>query len=64
MSLTGKWSGYYEYGLGYSLPEFGERVDFQLDITEIDGTIHGKIEEGSSSLAVKEESRIEGFHRQ
>lgn len=26
MNLVGKWEGYYEYGEGYALPQFGERV--------------------------------------
>ena len=37
MNLTGKWQGFYEYGSGYDLPYFGQRVNIIASITDVNG---------------------------
>lgn len=32
MNIKGDWRGYYEYGVGYLLPLFGERSDFEITL--------------------------------
>ena len=61
MDLSGNWQGFYEYGLGYELPFFGQRVTFKTTITDINGSFTGEIEEDNSEFSVQLKSSIKGF---
>lgn len=61
MNLTGKWQGFYEYGLGYELPFFGQRVKIKTIITDVNGSFTGEIEEELSEFSVQLKSSIKGF---
>ena len=62
MNIKGKWKGYYEYGEGYFLPYFGEKVEFEVDFYSDNGVnIEGKIHEIPSEFSVKEDSILKGF---
>ena len=61
MNLTGKWQGFYEYGSGYDLPYFGQRVNIIASITDVNGSFTGEIEEDGSVFSVKLEATIQGF---
>ena len=52
MNLTGNWQGFYEYGLGYELPFFGQRVKINAMITDVNGSFTGEIEEEISEFSV------------
>ena len=45
MNLSGNWQGFYEYGSGYELPYFGQRVNIKACITDVNGSFTGEIEE-------------------
>ncbi|MEM6802393.1 MAG: hypothetical protein AAF696_13375 [Bacteroidota bacterium] len=61
MEIQGKWEGYYEYGLGYSLPHFGERIKMQLSIRGDAEEFEGEIEEEPSEFSVPHTSTLTGF---
>ena len=61
MNLTGNWQGFYEYGLGYELPFFGQRVKINAMITDVNGSFTGEIEEEISEFSVQLKSSIKGF---
>ena len=61
MNLTGNWQGFYEYGSGYELPYFGQRVNIKASITDLNGSFTGEIEEDGSVFSVKLEATIQGF---
>lgn len=61
MDLSGNWQGFYEYGLGYELPFFGQRVSFKTTINDINGSFTGEIEEDNSEFSVQHKSSIKGF---
>jgi hypothetical protein len=61
MNLTGNWQGFYEYGLGYELPFFGQRVKIKSTITDVNGSFTGEIEEEISEFSVHLKSSIKGF---
>ena len=61
MNLTGKWQGFYEYGSGYDLPYFGQRVNIKASITDTNGSFTGEIKEDVSVFSVKLEATIKGF---
>ena len=61
MNLTGNWQGFYEYGLGYELPFFGQRVKIKTTITDVNGSFTGEIEEELSEFSVQLKSSIKGF---
>lgn len=42
--LTGKWSGYYEYGPQYTRQK-GQRVSFTMDLVSVDGELQGTARE-------------------
>lgn len=60
MEITGTYDGFYEYGPGYLLPEFGKCVQFQVEITEENGTITGKVKEEESEFSVHHPAEIKG----
>lgn len=61
MNLTGNWQGFYEYGSGYDLPYFGQRVHIKASITDVNGSFTGEIVEDGSVFSVKLEATIKGF---
>jgi hypothetical protein len=61
MNLTGNWQGFYEYGLGYELPFFGQRVKINAMITDVNGSFTGEIEEEISEFSVHLKSALKGF---
>ena len=61
MNLTGNWHGFYEYGSGYDLPYFGQRVNIKALITDINGSFTGKIEEDDSVFSTKLNATIKGI---
>ena len=61
MNLTGNWQGFYEYGSGYDLPHFGQRVNIKASIIDINGSFTGEIKEDSSVFSTKLEATIKGF---
>jgi len=61
MNLTGEWQGFYEYGSGYELPYFGQRVHIKASIIDSNGSFTGEIVEDGSVFSVKLEATIKGF---
>jgi hypothetical protein len=61
MNLTGNWQGFYEYGSGYDLPYFGQRVNIKATITDSNGSFTGEIGEDGSVFSVKLDATIKGF---
>ena len=61
MNLTGNWQGFYEYGSGYNLPYFGQRVHIKVSITDMNGSFTGEIEEDVSVFSTKLGSTVKGF---
>jgi hypothetical protein len=59
--LSGKWVGYYEYGLGYDLPYFGQRVKYQIEVTFEDDNIIGTASEEKSEYSVDSKATIKGY---
>ncbi len=61
MDINGKWVGYYQYGVGYDLPFFGERVEIQVVFSlDSEGNISGSMTEtGPYSVPLK--SSLKGF---
>lgn len=61
MNLTGKQQGFYEYGSGYDLPYFGQRVNIIASITDVNGSFTGEIKEDDSEFSTKLNANIKGF---
>ena len=62
MELAGTWIGYYEYGAGYVLPQFGERVKTTFHISGTPDDFEGFSEEDQSNeLAVPHKGTLKGF---
>ena len=61
MKMEGDWIGFYEYGAGYLLPYFGQRVNFRLSLTDTEDGFEGTSIEDDSKFAIKEISKISGF---
>ena len=61
MNLTSNWQGFYEYGSGYDLPYFGQRVNIKASITDVNGSFTGEIEEDDSVFSTKLNATIKGF---
>jgi len=64
MKVTGTWEGYYEYGAGYILPFFAQRVKIIVRIQEHDGSFTGTSDEEESQFSVPYQSIIKGFRDQ
>jgi hypothetical protein len=62
MNISGKWKGYYEFGEGYMLPYFGEKVEFEAQFyQDSQGRIKGIITELPSKFSIQYQSTLEGF---
>lgn len=61
LELSGKWIGFYEYGLGYELPYFSQRVKYQIEITSEGQDIIGTTSEEKSEFSVDSKATIKGF---
>lgn len=59
--IEGKWAGFYEYGLGYELPYFGQRVKLSMELTFENGHIHGTSKEEKSAYYVNAVAKIDGY---
>ena len=62
MRIHGKWLGFYELGLGYPLPFFGERVEFEAIIEGDFEKFKGEIKEVASPYSIDETSTLSGFY--
>ncbi len=60
MDIAGKYIGYYEYGAGYELPYFGERVKIEVTISGNRKGFTGTITEEASDISVPFEATIKG----
>lgn len=60
MNIKGVWKGYYEYGIGYDPPYFGERVEIFLTILGGEGDFEGFCIEEASPFSIQEPSNIKG----
>ena len=60
-SLVGFWKGFYEYGVGYQLPYFAGRVEFELVLTGTNNKLFGNCTEIESEISDNMKSEIEGF---
>jgi len=61
MNLIDNWEGYYEYGEGYPLPQFGQRVKIYVNLQGSNESFVGTVQEENSEYAVPLEARIKGF---
>jgi len=61
MKLKGQWEGYYEYGAGYSLPYFGQRVKMTVSFEGTNDNFKGTIEEEETEFSVSHLATIQGF---
>lgn len=61
MNLIDNWQGYYEYGEGYRLPQFGKRVKITVTLQGSNDNFIGKVKEEASENAVPLEATIKGF---
>ena len=64
MNLSGEWEGYYEYGIGYYLPYFGERVKLYISLEDLNEGLTGKCSEEESEFSVPSIASIKGFHEE
>ncbi len=64
MDIVGKWEGYYEYGEGYFLPQFGERVKFTITFNGANDDFTGFIKEEESANSVPLKAIINGFSKE
>ncbi|MBL4705161.1 MAG: hypothetical protein JKY54_11605 [Flavobacteriales bacterium] len=61
MNIIGKWNAYYEYGPGYDLPYFGERVHHEVFITPCDSGFEGVSKNEIGELSINQVGKIEGL---
>jgi hypothetical protein len=61
MKLKGQWEGYYEYGAGYTLPYFGQRVKMTVSFEGTNDRFKGSIEEEETEFSVPHPATIQGF---
>ena len=61
MDLIGKYEGFYEYGGGYILPQFGSRVDILVTIKGKNDNFSGTVNEILSEHSVPLMSTLSGF---
>lgn len=61
MNLIDNWTGYYEYGEGYPLPQFGERVQILVNLQGNNDNFIGTIKEKESEHSVPLDATIKGF---
>lgn len=60
MNLTDDWEGYYEYGEGYSLPYFGERVNLIARFVQKGNALVGEINELESAFSIPLTAMVKG----
>ena len=60
MKIAGKYKGYYEYGAGYELPYFGERVKIEVSIIGNKESFTGSVSEENNELSVPFDATIKG----
>lgn len=58
--LSGKWIGTYTYGDEYDEPVRGKTVDFELNISVVDGLINGECIDTEASAHFNKPATIEG----
>ncbi|MBR9845395.1 MAG: hypothetical protein GYB35_04410 [Algicola sp.] len=61
MNLIDNWEGYYEYGEGYTLPQFGERVNILVNLQGSNESFIGTVKEEKSDYSVPADATIKGF---
>lgn len=61
MKLEGIWEGYYEYGAGYPLPHFGERVKISVTFKGDNEDFIGVVSEEESEFSVPYKATLQGF---
>lgn len=61
MDINGLWKGYYEYGGGYTLPQFGERVQIEVVFKGSNEKFNGYVNEIKSVYSVPLKATIQGF---
>lgn len=61
MNLMGNWKGYYEYGDGYVLPQFGEKVTIFVNLQGNNDSFIGTVEEETSEHSIPLKATIKGF---
>ncbi len=61
MNLIDNWEGYYEYGEGYTLPQFGERVKIHVNFQGNNDSFTGIVKEENTEHSVPLEGKIKGF---
>ncbi|WP_033956954.1 hypothetical protein [Psychroserpens jangbogonensis] len=61
MNLIDNWEGYYEYGEGYPLPQFGQRVKISVNLQGNNDSFIGTVKEDNSEHSVPLEGKIKGF---
>lgn len=61
MNLIDNWEGYYEYGEGYPLPQFGERVKIFVNLQGRNDNFIGTVKEEKSEHSVPLEATIKGY---
>ncbi|MFT5725588.1 MAG: hypothetical protein ACI9JN_002713 [Bacteroidia bacterium] len=60
MHIEGTWEGYYEYGDGYVLPHFGERVGIMVTFQGENEEFSGTVKEDGSTFSVPLQAKIMG----
>jgi len=58
--LSGKWIGSYTYGEEYDEPVRGKTVDFELNLTVVNGSITGECTDGETTAHFQKPATIEG----
>ena len=61
MNLIDNWEGYYEYGEGYTLPQFGERINILVNLQGTNDSFIGTVKEEKSDYSVPADATIKGF---
>lgn len=61
MNLEGKWEGFYEYGNGYTLPQFGKRVKIWVNLKGENEDFTGEVSEEKSEYSIPYKGIIKGF---
>lgn len=61
MDIRGEWKGFYEYGAGYTLPQFGKRVNITVFFEGSNDSFKGYVTEDLSEHSVDLKATIKGF---
>lgn len=60
-SIIGTWKGFYEYGSGYPIPYFAERVEIEMQLNGDNDKFTGNCIEFESEISDNMQSEIFGF---